>query len=438
MSELKPVKVGVIGLGTVGGGAINTLQNNADLIQSRVGRPILVVAASARDLNKPRQCDTTGIRLTTDPFELVNDPEINVIVELMGGTTLAKELILAAIANGKHVVTANKALIAEHGNEIFVKADKAKVTIAYEAAVAGGIPIIKAIRDSLAGNKIEYLAGIINGTGNFILSEMFDKGRDFSDVLAEAQALGYAESDPTFDVEGIDAAHKLAILASIAFDMPLAFDHVYTEGISKITPEDMKYASELGYFIKHLAIASEDEDGVELRVHPCLIKSDKLLGNINGVMNAVLVKGDAVGPTLYSGAGAGAGPTGSAVLGDLIDVARIIQNQHYEGQPGLGRKMAELESPRIKDIGDITSAYYLKIKVADNAGVLAAIAQELASNHISIEAVIQREHEDQTTVPLVLLTHKTKECAMRKAVTVIENMSDVHGQVTLIRIAEIE
>jgi homoserine dehydrogenase len=438
VSELKPVKIGVIGLGTVGGGAIHTLQTNADIIQSRVGRPITVVGASARDLNKPRLCDTSNIRLTTDPFDLINDPEIDIILELVGGTTFAKELVLAAISQGKHVVTANKALIAEHGNEIFKKADEAKVTVAFEAAVAGGIPIIKAIKDSLAGNKIEYLAGIINGTGNFILSEMFGKGREFSDVLAEAQELGYAEADPTFDIEGTDAAHKLAILASIAFDMPLAFDHVYTEGISKLTPQDMQYADELGYYIKHLAIAREDESGVELRVHPCLVKHDQLLGNINGVMNAVLVKGDAVGPTLYSGAGAGAGPTGSAVLGDLIDVARNLHDEHDHALPGLGCKVAELEQPKLKSVGDITSAYYLRIMVSDRTGVLAAIANELATNQISIESVIQREHADDELVPLVLVTHETTEKLMQKAVDVIKSMPAVNGDVMLIRIADVE
>ncbi|MDH5378798.1 MAG: homoserine dehydrogenase, partial [Gammaproteobacteria bacterium] len=309
-----PVRIGIIGLGTVGGGTVNVLQRNAQEIARRAGREITITQASARDLNKPRICNTDGIALTSNPHDVVNNPDIDVVVELIGGDTLARELVMSAIEQGKHVVTANKALIAKHGNEIFDAAQKKGVMVAFEAAVAGGIPIIKAIREGLAGNRIDWVAGIINGTGNFILTEMRDKGRSFEDVLKEAQELGYAEADPTFDVEGIDAAHKLTILAAIAFGIPLQFEKASTEGISAITTEDVGYAEQLGYRIKHLGIARRTEEGIELRVHPTLIPSKRLIANVDGVMNAVLVKADAVGPTLYYGAGAGAEATASAVV----------------------------------------------------------------------------------------------------------------------------
>ena len=321
---MKPVKAGLLGLGTVGGGVVNVLSRNGKEIARRAGRGIEISHASARDLNKPRICDTKGIKLTSDIMEVVNDPEIDIVVELIGGDTIAYEAVMKAISNGKHVVTANKALIAKHGNEIFKEAQKKGVTVAFEAAVAGGIPIIKAIREGLAGNSIEWLAGIINGTGNFILTEMRDKQRAFADVLAEAQRLGYAEADPTFDIEGVDAAHKLTILASIAFGIPLQFDKVFMEGITAITQEDVSYATELGYRIKHLGISRRTDKGIELRVHPTLIPHRRLIANVDGVMNAVLVKGDAVGPTLYYGAGAGADPTASAVVADIVDVVRTL------------------------------------------------------------------------------------------------------------------
>ena len=321
---MKPVKVGVLGLGTVGGGTVNVLKRNAAEIARRAGREIIITRASAKDLNKVRICDTEGIILSADPMDIINDPEIEIVVELIGGGGVVKDWILKALENGKHVVTANKSLIALHGNEIFAKASEKGVIVAFEAAVAGGIPIIKAIREGLAGNEIEWLAGIINGTGNFILTEMRDKGRDFDDVLAEAQALGYAEADPTFDVEGIDAAHKLTILASIAFGIPLQFDKIYTEGISRITRLDVEYAERLGYRIKHLGIARKTPEGIELRVHPTLIPERRLIANVNGVMNAIVVRGDAVGNTLYYGPGAGAEPTASAVVADIVDVARAL------------------------------------------------------------------------------------------------------------------
>ncbi|MGE0081288.1 MAG: homoserine dehydrogenase, partial [Thiohalomonadaceae bacterium] len=318
---MKPVKVGLLGLGTVGGGTVNVLRENGAAIAQRLGRPLQIVHASARDLTKARICDTTGITLTTNPAEVVDNPEVDVVVELMGGDGIAREMVLRAIRNGKHVVTANKMLLAKHGTEVFAAAREKGVMVAFEAAVAGGIPVIKAIREGLAANRIEWLVGIINGTGNFILTAMREDGRDFADVLAEAQRLGYAEADPTFDVEGIDAAHKLTILASIAFGIPPRFDAVYTEGITRITRDDVKYAGQLGYRIKALGIARRTEAGVELRVHPTLIPERRLIANVDGVNNAVLVKGNMVGPTMYYGAGAGAGPTAAAVVADLIDVA---------------------------------------------------------------------------------------------------------------------
>ena len=332
---MEPVKVGLLGMGTVGGGTVNVLRRNAEEIARRAGRGIEVTHAAGRDLNKPRICNTEGITLTTNPQEVVDNPDIQIVVELIGGDTLARELVMRAIANGKHVVTANKALIAKHGNEIFAAAQNKGVMVAFEAAVAGGIPIIKAIREGLAGNRIEWLAGIINGTGNFILTEMRDKGSNFVDVLAEAQRLGYAEADPTFDVEGIDAAHKLTILASIAFGIPLQFEKVYTEGITKITREDVEFAEQLGYRIKHLGVAKKTANGVEMRVHPTLIPERRLIANVDGVMNAVLVNGDAVGPTLYYGAGAGAEPTASAVVGDIVDVVRTLTSDPENRVPHL-------------------------------------------------------------------------------------------------------
>jgi len=318
---MKTIKVGILGLGTVGGGTVNVLQRNAAEITRRAGCDIEVSMASVRSLQRERICDCSRFTLTEDPFEVVNHPDVDIVVELIGGETVAKELVLLAIQNGKHVVTANKALIALHGNEIFAAAQSKQVAVLFESAVAGGISIIKSIREGLAGNRIELVAGIINGTGNFILTEMRDKGRPFDDVLSEAQKLGYAEADPTFDVEGVDAAHKLTILASIAFGIPLQFERVYTEGISTLSLTDVAYAQELGYRIKHLGIARVNDGGIELRVHPTLIPEKRLIANVDGVMNAVLVKGDAVGDTLHYGAGAGAEPTASAVVADIVDVA---------------------------------------------------------------------------------------------------------------------
>jgi homoserine dehydrogenase len=432
---LKPVKVGVLGLGTVGGGTVNVLKRNAAEIARRAGREIIITHASTRDLSRERICSTKGIVLTEDSLTIINDPEIDIIVELIGGDTLAKDLVLKAIANNKHVVTANKALIALHGNEIFAKASAQGVIVAFEAAVAGGIPIIKAIREGLSGNQIQWVAGIINGTGNFILTEMRDKGRDFSDVLAEAQALGYAEADPTFDVEGIDAGHKLTILASIAFGIPLQFDKVFTEGITQITRVDVEYAEQLGYRIKHLGIARKTPEGIELRVHPTLIPERRLIANVNGVMNAVLVKGDAVGATLYYGAGAGADPTASAVVADVIDVVRALTSDPENRVPHLAFQADSLADIPVLSSDRFKTSYYLRLNAEDKPGVLADVTKILAAHHISIEAIIQKEPlENETTVPIIMLTQITPEKEMNAAIAEIEALKTVAGKVNRIRL----
>ena len=434
-NSMKPVTIGILGLGTVGGGTASVLQRNAAEISRRAGREIQLVAASVRDINKKRSDDLSNVKLTTDSSEIVNNPDIDIVLELIGGIEEANQLIMRAIENGKHVVTANKALIALHGNEIFASAQKKGVTVAFEAAVAGGIPIIKAIREALAGNQIQWLAGIINGTGNFILTEMRDKGRDFADVLQEAQALGYAEADPTFDVEGIDAAHKLTILASIAFGAPLQFDKVYTEGISAIQRIDVEYAAELGYRIKHLGIARRVESGLEMRVHPTLIPHRRLIANVDGVMNAVLVKADAVGPTLYYGPGAGAEPTASAVVADLVDVVRALTTDPGNRVPHLAFQPDAIEDIPILSMDQVETAFYLRMQVQDQAGVLADITQIFASHNISIEAILQKEDQDaQGCVPLVILTHTVLESNMMDAINQIEQLNTVSGSVTRIRL----
>ena len=428
------VKVGLLGLGTVGSGTVTVLQRNAEEITRRAGRGIRVTHAAARDLDKPRGCDTSGITLTTDPAEVVNDPDIQIVVELIGGDSLAHDLVIKAIENGKHVVTANKALIAKHGNEIFAAAQKKGVMVAFEAAVAGGIPIIKAIREGLAGNRIQWLAGIINGTGNFILTEMRDKGRDFEDVLKEAQQLGYAEADPTFDVEGIDAAHKLTILASIAFGIPLQFDATYTEGISTITREDVAYAEALGYRIKHLGLTRRTGDGVELRVHPTLIPERRLIANVDGVMNAVLVMGDAVGPTLYYGAGAGAEPTASAVVADLVDVVRVLTSDPENRVPHLAFQADQLSDVPVLDMTAVETAYYLRMQAEDRPGVLAEVTRILGDMGISIEAIIQKEPlPGSDKANIIMLTHKVQEQNMNQAIAAIEALTSIDGAVTRIR-----
>lgn len=436
---MNPVNVGLLGLGTVGGGTVNVLMRNAEEISRRAGRGIVVTHATARDITRARGCDVSNITLTSNPEEIVTNPDIDIVVELIGGESLARDLVMKAIANGKHVVTANKALIAKHGNEIFNAAQKKGVMVAFEAAVAGGIPIIKAIREGLAGNRIEWLAGIINGTGNFILTEMRDKGRDFADVLAEAQRLGYAEADPTFDVEGVDAAHKLTILASIAFGIPLQFEKAFMEGITKITREDVNYAEELGYRIKHLGIAKRTEDGIELRVHPTLIPEGRLIANVDGVMNAVLVKGDAVGPTLYYGAGAGSEATASAVVADIVDVVRTLTADPENRVPHLAFQPDALTNLPILDITDIETAYYLRMSVDDKPGVLADVTQILGDLNVSIEAVIQKEPKRQgSQAEIILLTDRVQESKMNAAIEKIEALVAVPSSVTKIRLETLD
>jgi homoserine dehydrogenase len=431
---LNAVKVGLLGLGTVGGGTASVLLNNAEEIARRAGREIRIDYAAALDLDAAREVGLGDIRLTRDAFDVVNDPDIDIVVELIGGYSPARELVLQALENGKHVVTANKALIALHGMEIFAKADEKKVMVGYEAGVAGGIPIIKAIREGLAGNRIQWIAGIINGTGNFILTEMRDKGRDFDDVLKEAQALGYAEADPTFDVEGIDAAHKLTILASLAFGMPLQFEATYTEGISKVSQMDVQYAGELGYRIKHLGFTRRTDNGVELRVHPTLIPERRLIANVDGVMNAVLVQGDAVGPTLYYGAGAGDLPTASAVVADIVDVVRYMSVDHENRVPALGFQSDAIQDLPILPMEEVQTGFYLRMKALDQPGVLAEITRILSTQEISIEAFIQKEPAaGETEVNIIMLTHTLLEGQMNKALEEIEALDVITEKVTRIR-----
>ncbi len=432
---MKPVRVGLLGLGTVGGGTVTVLSRNSEEIARRAGRRIMLSHVAARNLERADELNLTNVRLTEDAFAVTNDPEVDVVVELMGGYEPARTVILKAIENGKHVVTANKALIAQHGNEVFAAAQGKGVMVAFEAAVAGGIPVIKAVREGLSGNRIEWVAGIINGTGNFILSEMREKRRGFADVLAEAQRLGYAEADPTFDVEGVDAAHKLTILAATAFGIPLQFERVYTEGISQIAEEDISHAEELGYRIKHLGIARRTADGVELRVHPALIPYRRLIANVDGVMNAVLIKGDAVGPTLYYGAGAGAEPTASAVVADLVDVVRTLTSDPENRVPHLAFQPDALTDLRVLPMEEVKTAYYLRLQAADRPGVLADVASILGDRGISIEAVVQKEPlPDVQFVPLILLTHRVSERQMNEAIARIEDLESITGSVKRIRV----
>lgn len=434
--SVKPVKVGICGLGTVGGGTFNVLKRNAEEIARRAGREIEIAQIAMRSANP--KCDIAGTPIAADVFELVDNPQIEVVVELIGGCTLARELVLKAIDNGKHVVTANKALIAVHGDEIFAKAREKGVIVAFEAAVAGGIPVIKAIREGLAGNRINWVAGIINGTGNFILSEMREKGRAFADVLKEAQALGYAEADPTFDVEGIDAAHKLTILASIAFGIPLQFDKAYTEGISRLTSADVNYAEALGYRIKHLGIARRTSEGFELRVHPTLIPADRLIANVNGVMNAVMVNGDAVGSTLFCGAGAGMEPTASAVVADLVDVVRAMTSDPENRVPHLAFQPDALSAHPILPIAACESAYYLRIQAKDHPGVLAQVASILSERGINIESIMQKEAEEHDgLVPMILVTHRVRELCIDEAIAAMEALEGVVGKVVRIRVEQL-
>jgi homoserine dehydrogenase len=432
---LNPVNVGLLGLGTVGGGTYNVLNRNANEITRRAGRGIRISHAAARDYDPARLPGIEAISVSDDAFAIVDEPDVDIIVELIGGYEPARELVLRAIANGKHVVTANKALIARHGNEIFAAAQEHGVMVAFEAAVAGGIPIIKAIREGLAANQIKWLSGIINGTGNFILTEMRDKGRDFADVLAEAQALGYAEADPTFDIEGIDAAHKLTILASIAFGIPLQFDKVYTEGIGNITREDVEYAEEFGYRIKHLGYTRRTAKGIEMRVHPTLIPERRLIANVDGVMNAVLVMADAVGPTLYYGAGAGSEPTASAVVADIIDVARTLTADPENRVPHLAFQPGSISDIPILTMADVETAYYLRMQVTDKPGVMADVTRIIGDAGISIEAILQKEPApDVDKASIILLTHVVRESQMNASIEKIEALDSIHGRVTRIRL----
>lgn len=436
---MKPVKLGLIGVGTVGASTAQVLKNNALEIARRAGREIEIIHASRRDTSLGMPQGNGHILLTDNPFDVVDNPDVDVVIELIGGYDPALQLVMRAIENGKHVVTANKALIALHGNEIFAAAQEKGVTVAFEAAVAGGIPIIKSIREGLSANKIEWLAGIINGTGNFILTEMRDKGRDFDDVLREAQALGYAEADPTFDVEGIDAAHKLCILSSLAFGIPLQFEAVYTEGISAISTDDVIYAAELGYRIKHLGIARHTEKGVEMRVHPTLIPEKRLIANVDGVMNAVLVKGDKLGPSLYYGAGAGADPTASAVIADIIDVARSITTDPLNRVPHLAFQPDQIADLPILPITEIKTGYYIRMQVDDIPGVMADITRIMGENQISIEAILQKEPEaGATQATIIMLTQKIIEKRMNQSIEEMSMLETVHGKIHRIRVETLD
>ena len=434
---MKPIHVGLLGIGTVGGGTFTVLARNAQEIARRAGRPIVITAVADKNLERAREVvgSTPGVRITDDAQSIVDDPSIDIVVELIGGYGFAKDIVLRAIANGKHVVTANKALLAVHGNEIFAAAQKKGVMVAFEAAVAGGIPIIKAVREGLTANRIEWIAGIINGTTNFILSTMRDSGRPFADVLADAQKLGYAEADPTFDIEGVDAAHKITLLSAIAFGTPVQFDKAHVEGISKLAAEDIRYAEELGYRIKLLGITKRVATGIELRVHPALVPAKRLIANVEGVMNAVLVKGDAVGATLYYGRGAGAEPTGSAVIADLVDVTRLHTADPEHRVPHLAFRADQLENTPIIPMAEVESAYYLRLRVQDKPGVLADVARILADNGISIDAMIQKEPgEGEGEADIILLTHVTREKHADAAIARIEGLATTVGKVTRLRL----
>lgn len=428
---MKQVNIGICGLGTVGGGTVQVLRRNAALISGRAGCELRIARVASR--SKRGDVELGDIPSSTDVFDVVRDPSIDVLVELIGGYDTARELVLAAIAEGKHVVTANKALIAVHGNEIFAAAAEKGVIVAYEAGVAGGIPVIKAIREGLAANRINWLAGIINGTGNYILTEM-RAGRPFDEVLAEAQSLGYAEADPTFDVEGTDAAHKLTIMASAAFGVPLQFERAYTEGIRNLTPYDIAHAETLGYRVKHLGIARQREDGIELRVHPTLVPVNHMMGKVDGVLNAILVDGDAVGQTLYHGPGAGDEATASSVIADLVDVARSVSSGSNQRVPYLGFGPEAVTDHRILPMDEIRSAYYLRIQAFDRPGVLAKVATIMSEQGINIESIMQKESElKDGRIPVILLTHTVQERQVNQAISELEALEDVEGKVIRIR-----
>jgi homoserine dehydrogenase len=432
---MKPINVGLLGIGTVGSGTWSVLARNREEISRRAGRDIRISVVADQDVEKAKRLTGGTVHIVPDAFDVVASPDIDIVVELIGGYTVAKDLVLRAIGNGKHVVTANKALLALHGTEIFAAAQANGVMVGFEAAVAGGIPIVKAVREGLTANRIEWIAGIINGTANFILSEMRERGLPFEVVLKEAQALGYAEADPTFDIEGIDAAHKLTILAALAFGIPMQFSKAYTEGIAKLTQADIRYAESLGYRIKLLGVTKRTAEGIELRVHPTLIPERRLIANVEGVLNAVLVKGDAVGPTLYYGAGAGAEPTASAVVADLVDVTRMHTADPEHRVPHLAFQPDRLSDERVLPMEDVVTSYYLRMRVLDRPGVLADITRILADGMISIDAMIQREPgEGEEQVDIIMLTHEAREKRINESIRAIEGLPVVTGQVTRIRL----
>ena len=436
---MKSIKIGLLGLGNVGYGTFSVLKRNQEEIKRREGRGIEVVAVAVRDVARAEALVAGACKVVNDPMLIVNDPEIDIVVELIGGYDLSKTLVLQAIANGKHVVTANKALLAVHGNEIFAAAQDKGVMVAFEAAVAGGIPIIKALREGLTANRIEWIAGIINGTTNFILSEMRDKGLDFATVLKQAQELGYAEADPTFDIEGVDAAHKATIMSAIAFGIPVQFDKAYVEGISNLNAVDIRYAEQLGYRIKLLGITKRTTvngvEGIELRVHPTLIPAKRLIANVEGAMNAVLVHGDAVGASLYSGRGAGAEPTASSVIADLVDITRLATADPEHRVPHLAFQPNAMTDIAILPMSEITTSYYLRMHVADQPGVLADLTRILAERGISIDAMLQKEPaEGETHTDIIMLTHQTQEKNVTAAIGKMEALNSVVGTVTKIRL----
>lgn len=435
---MKPVKVGLLGIGTVGGGTFEVLRRNQEEIRRRAGRAIEIAMVADLNVERAREIAGAGCEVVNDANLVVNNPEIDIVVELIGGYGIARELVMKAIANGKHVVTANKALLATHGTEIFKAAQEKGVIVAFEAAVAGGIPIIKALREGLTANRIEWIAGIINGTTNFILSEMRDKGLDFATVLKEAQRLGYAEADPTFDIKGIDAAHKATIMAAIGFGIPVQFERAYVEGIDQLEAVDINYAEQLGYRIKLLGIARRNGKGIELRVHPTLIPAKRLLANVEGAMNAVLVQGDAVGATLYYGKGAGAEPTASAVIADLVDIARLASADPDHRVPYLAFQPDAMSDTPILPMSEVTTSYYLRLKVADKVGVLADLTRILADGSISIDAMLQKEPaEGETEADIILLTHQTQEKNVDAAIARMEALDSVSGSVTRIRLEQL-
>ncbi|MBG7618380.1 homoserine dehydrogenase [Herbaspirillum sp. AP02] len=435
---MKSIKVGLLGIGTVGSGTFNVLKRNQEEIARRAGRGIEITMVAARNTARATELTHGEVKVVNDGNLVVNDPEIDIVVELIGGYDTARDLVLKAIANGKHVVTANKALIATHGNEIFKAAQEKGVMVAFEAAVAGGIPIIKALREGLTANRIQWVAGIINGTTNFILSEMRDKGLDFDVVLKEAQRLGYAEADPTFDIEGVDAAHKLTIMASIAFGIPVQFDKAHVEGITKLQASDITYAEKLGYRIKLLGITRQTEKGIELRVHPTLIPASRLIANVEGAMNAVVVRGDAVGEALYYGKGAGSEPTASAVIADLVDITRLATADPEHHVPSLAFQLNAMADTPVLPMSEVVTSYYLRIRVADQAGVLADVTRILADSTISIDAMLQKEPaEGEQQTDIIMLTHQTQEKNIEAAIAKIEALSTVVGKVTKIRLEEL-